>query len=133
MKWNQVSVLTTSEAVEAVSNILMEAGANGVAIEDSLDALNFESDAFGEILDIETFDHIKEGAKVIAYFPEIVFLPEILPTVELRVNQLEDFGLEVGEKTIETSVSLFRISSAVSNPSISGIDTSKNITSNFRF
>ena len=103
MKWNQVSVLTTSEAVEAVSNILMEAGANGVAIEDSLDALNFESDAFGEILDIETFDHIKEGAKVIAYFPETVFLPEILPTVELRVNQLEDFGLEVGEKTIETS------------------------------
>ena len=103
MKWNQVSVLTTSEAVEAVSNILMEVGANGVAIEDSLDALNFESDAFGEILDIETFDHIKEGAKVIAYFPETVFLPEILPTVELRVNQLEDFGLEVGEKTIETS------------------------------
>lgn len=38
MKWNQVSVLTTSEAVEAVSNILMEAGANGVAIEDSMDA-----------------------------------------------------------------------------------------------
>ena len=44
----------------------MEVGANGVAIEDSLDALNFESDAFGEILDIETFDHIKEGAKEIA-------------------------------------------------------------------
>ncbi|MBO0476508.1 50S ribosomal protein L11 methyltransferase [Vagococcus sp. DIV0080] len=103
MKWNQVSVLTTSEAVEAVSNILMESGANGVAIEDSMDVLNFESDAFGEILDITTFDHIKEGAKVIAYFPETVFLPEILPTISLRVEQLKEFGLEIGENTIETS------------------------------
>lgn len=103
MKWNQVSVLTTSEAVEAVSNILMEAGANGVAIEDSMDALNFASDAFGEILDIDNFDHIKEGAKVIAYFPETVFLPEILPTIQSRVTQLEEFGLKVAPNKIETS------------------------------
>lgn len=103
MKWNQVSVLTTSEAVEAVSNILMEAGANGVAIEDSLDVVNFESDAFGEILDATTFDHIKEGAKVIAYFPETTFLPEILPTITLRVEQLSEFGLNIGENKIETS------------------------------
>lgn len=103
MKWNQVSVLTTSEAVEAVSNILMESGANGVAIEDAMDVVNFESDAFGEILDVATFDHIKEGAKVIAYFPETIFLPEILPTVEARVLQLEEFGLNIGENKIETS------------------------------
>lgn len=103
MKWNQVSVLTTSEAVEAVSNILMEAGANGVAIEDALDVVNFESDAFGEILDAETFDHIKEGAKVIAYFPETTFLPEILPIVEGRIKELTSFGLDVGENKIETS------------------------------
>lgn len=44
MKWNQLSVITSSEAVEAVSSILMEAGANGVAIEDAMDLVNFESD-----------------------------------------------------------------------------------------
>lgn len=103
MKWNQVSVLTTSEAVEAVSNILMEAGANGVAIEDALDVVNFESDAFGEILDAEDFDHIKEGAKVVAYFPETTFLPEILPIVDTRIDELLSFGLDIGEKKIETS------------------------------
>lgn len=103
MKWNQVSVLTTSEAVEAVSNILMELGANGVAIEDALDVINFESDAFGEILDVATFDHIKEGAKVTAYFPETVFLPEIVPTIKSRNEELTSFGLEIGENLIETS------------------------------
>ncbi len=103
MKWNQVSVLTSSEAVEAVSNILMESGANGVAIEDAMDVVNFESDAFGEILDASTFDHIKEGAKVIAYYPETIFLPEILPTVETRITELMSFGLDIGINKIETS------------------------------
>ena len=41
MKWNEVKVETASEAVEAVANILMEAGASGVAIEDALDVENF--------------------------------------------------------------------------------------------
>lgn len=103
MKWNQVSVLITSEAVEAVSNILMELGASGVAIEDAMDVTNFESDAFGEILDVSTFDHIKEGAKVNAYYPETIFLPEILPTLNSRVTELASFGLDIGKNEIETS------------------------------
>lgn len=103
MKWNQVSVLTTSEAVEAVSNILMELGASGVAIEDAMDVTNFESDAFGEILDVSTFDYIKEGAKVNAYYPETIFLPEILPTLNSRVTELASFGLDIGKNEIETS------------------------------
>ena len=44
MKWNEVKVTTESEAVEAVSNILMEAGASGVAIEDALDFENYQED-----------------------------------------------------------------------------------------
>ncbi|EAG3409025.1 50S ribosomal protein L11 methyltransferase, partial [Listeria monocytogenes] len=48
MKWNEVTVATASEAVEAVANILMEHGASGVAIEDVLDIENFKSDAYGE-------------------------------------------------------------------------------------
>ena len=55
MKWNEVKVETESEAVEAVANILMEAGASGVAIEDSLDVEHFQSDQYGEILDKNDF------------------------------------------------------------------------------
>lgn len=103
MKWNQVSVITSSEAVEAVSSILMSFGANGVAIEDALDVANFESDPFGEILDKSTFNHIKEGAEVIAYFPETIFLPEVLPDITAKVAELESFGLALGENVISMS------------------------------
>ena len=103
MKWNQLSVITSSEAVEAVSSILMEAGANGVAIEDSMDLVNFESDPFGEILDKDTFSHRKEGAEVIAYFPETLFLPEIIPSIQLKVEELASFGLDIGEHSITAS------------------------------
>lgn len=103
MKWNQLSVITSSEAVEAVSNILMEAGASGVAIEDSLDLVNFESDPYGEILDKETFVHRREGAEVIAYFPETLFLPEITPDIKARVYELETFGLDIGEASLSIS------------------------------
>ncbi|MGR5912169.1 50S ribosomal protein L11 methyltransferase [Bacillus cereus] len=34
MKWSEISIHTTEEAVEAVSHILHEVGASGVAIED---------------------------------------------------------------------------------------------------
>ncbi|CAM5192343.1 Ribosomal protein L11 methyltransferase OS=Lysinibacillus sphaericus OX=1421 GN=prmA PE=3 SV=1 [Lysinibacillus sphaericus] len=35
MKWSELSIHTKNEAVEAISNILHEAGASGVVIEDS--------------------------------------------------------------------------------------------------
>lgn len=73
MKWNEVKVETASEAVEAVANILMEAGASGVAIEDALDVENFKSDQYGEILNKEDFTSLTEGALVMAYFPETIF------------------------------------------------------------
>ncbi|MGL5688266.1 MAG: 50S ribosomal protein L11 methyltransferase, partial [Weissella cibaria] len=37
MSWQEVIVETQSEAVEAVSNILMEAGAEGIQIDDAAD------------------------------------------------------------------------------------------------
>ena len=70
MKWNEVKVTTESEAIEAVSNILMEAGASGVMIEDSLDIENYKTDTYGELLDKENYEMITEGAVVTAYFPE---------------------------------------------------------------
>ncbi|MGM0148767.1 50S ribosomal protein L11 methyltransferase [Enterococcus sp. AZ162] len=103
MKWNEVKIETASEAVEAVANILMEAGASGVAIEDSLDVENFKSDPYGEILTKEDFTTIEEGAIVMAYFPETVFLPEILPFIKERVTKLPEFGLAIGKNIVTVS------------------------------
>lgn len=37
MKWSEIAIHTTNEAVEPISNILHEAGASGVVIEDRED------------------------------------------------------------------------------------------------
>lgn len=103
MKWNEVKIETASEAVEAVANILMEAGASGVAIEDTLDIENFKSDQYGEILDKETYTRLEEGALVMAYFPETIFLPEVMPFITTRVNQLPEFGLAIGKNQLTVS------------------------------
>ncbi|MGH1865067.1 50S ribosomal protein L11 methyltransferase [Enterococcus durans] len=103
MKWNEVKVETASEAVEAVANILMEAGASGVAIEDALDIENFQSDQYGEILNKEDFTYLKEGAIVMAYFPETIFLPEIVPFIKERVTRLPEYGLAIGKNSVTAS------------------------------
>ena len=103
MKWNEVKVATASEAVEAVANILMEQGASGVAIEDVLDIENFKSDAYGEVLDKETYTTLDEGAQVTAYFPETIFLPEILPFIEAAIARLPEYGLAIGKNEITSS------------------------------
>lgn len=103
MKWNEVKVTTESEAVEAVSNILMEAGASGVAIEDALDFENYQEDQYGELLDKETFSSLTEGAVVMAYFPETIFLPEILPFIKTKIEKLPEFGLDIGKNLLEVS------------------------------
>ncbi|EOT34520.1 50S ribosomal protein L11 methyltransferase [Enterococcus durans] len=103
MKWNEVKVETASEVVEAVANILMEAGASGVAIEDALDIENFQSDQYGEILNKEDFTYLKEGAIVMAYFPETIFLPEIVPFIKERVTKLPEYGLAIGKNSVTAS------------------------------
>lgn len=103
MKWTEVKVRTTSEAVEAVSNILIEAGASGVAIEDYLDVKNYQEDKLSEWLDLSDFENMEEGASVMAYFPEATFLPEIMPTIKQRINQLPEFGLAIGANEITIS------------------------------
>ena len=44
MKWSELSIHTTNEAVEAISNILHEAGASGVVIEDSQELVRERED-----------------------------------------------------------------------------------------
>lgn len=100
MKWYELKVETASESVEAVANILMEAGASGVAIEDALDAQNWQSDAFGELADITALTNLTEGARVAAYFPETIFLPELLPFIKETIGRLPEYGLALGKNEL---------------------------------
>ncbi|GEO68448.1 50S ribosomal protein L11 methyltransferase [Levilactobacillus acidifarinae] len=100
MQWTEVSVITTNEAVEAVSNILQEAGASGVKIDDAADYEHLKPGKYGEIVDLKTIPHRTSGAEITAYYPETVFIPEILPTIKQRVNGLSQFGLDPSPATV---------------------------------
>lgn len=99
MKWTEVKVYVSSEVLEAMSAILMDFGASGVAIEDPEDIKNFKKDGFGEILNLADFDLTKEPT-IAAYFPESIFVPELLPTLKEKMAQLKTFGLNLGSGKI---------------------------------
>ncbi|MFD0897628.1 50S ribosomal protein L11 methyltransferase [Loigolactobacillus binensis] len=104
MEWTEVKVTTTTEAVEAVANILMEAGATGVQINDAADFKPQSLGPYGEIFDPTKHAHIQAGAEISAYYPETIFVPEILPLIKQRVNQLPEFGLAIGANQVTTAL-----------------------------
>lgn len=93
--WNSITIKITRAAEEAVSSILIEAGAGGVEIKDSADYLTHE-DLFGEVLPAVTQSDFVE---LTAYYPENLPLAELKADIEHHINDLSEFfdltGLEV--------------------------------------
>ncbi|MFC6254567.1 50S ribosomal protein L11 methyltransferase [Secundilactobacillus hailunensis] len=106
MNWIAVTVTTTNEAVEAVSNILMEHGASGVQIDDEKDYEQLSQVDWGkkgEILNVDEIPHVKSGAKITAYFPATIYVPEIIPAIKRQVEGLKAFGLAVAPAEVTTA------------------------------
>ena len=106
MDWTAIKVITSSEAVEAVSYILTDMGAQGVQIEDAADFENLNEGKYGdhgEFIDPASIPHRKSGAAVSGYFPQNVFVPELLPTIYQRVAKLRDYGLNPGENDVSAA------------------------------
>ena len=102
MKWSEISIHTTHEATEAVANILHEAGASGVVIEDSVEPDRIHEDRFGEIYALDKKDFPAEGVIVKAYLPVNSFLIETTKDIEQAIGGLVEFGLDVGQNIIQT-------------------------------
>jgi ribosomal protein L11 methyltransferase len=101
MKWSEISIHTTAEAVEAVSNIFYEMGANGVVIEDP-EVLHRDWDTpYGEIYQLSPDDFPSEGVFVKAYLQvDSSRLGDMLEELKEQLHQLADYGLDVGKGTI---------------------------------
>lgn len=103
MDWTELSIITTSEAVEAVSNILMDHGASGVSIEDSKDFDKLKSGRYGdhgEIIDPQSLTHIAQGAIVSAYYPNNQHIDQQVNEIAAKVSELTAFGLNPGPAEI---------------------------------
>ncbi|MGM9949868.1 MAG: 50S ribosomal protein L11 methyltransferase [Lysinibacillus sp.] len=100
MKWTELSILTTNEAVEAVSNILHEAGASGVVIEDSKELTKERIDQFGEIYALNPDDFPQNGVVVKAYLSATSFLAETVEEIKLAIANLVNFDINIGENIL---------------------------------
>lgn len=81
MRWSEICIHTTEEAIEPVTNVLYEAGAGGVVIEDSQDLQRtFMSDE-GSVYSLDPADYPLDGVNVKAYLPINSFLGETVSTL----------------------------------------------------
>ncbi len=101
MKWSEFSIHTTEEAVEPVCNILHEAGASGVVIEDSIDLAKEWGDRFGEIYQLSPDDYPEEGVIVKAYFPVNSFLAETIDEIKESINGLLAYDIDLGSNKVQ--------------------------------
>lgn len=103
MKWSEIAIHTTNEAVEPVSNILHEAGASGVVIEDPLELQKERENVFGEIYQLNPADYPEEGVVVKAYIPVNSFLGETVDAIKESINNLLVFDIDLGLNAISIS------------------------------
>jgi len=103
MKWSEVCIHTTQEAVEPVSNILHESGASGVVIEDPDDLNRDWETKFGEIYELSTNDYPDEGVLLKAYFPVNSFLGESIDEIKQSINQLRVYNIDIGRNDVTVS------------------------------
>lgn len=96
MKWSEISIHTTNEAIEPISNILHEAGASGVVIEDPFELSKEREDRFGEIYQLNPDDYPEEGVIVKAYLPINSFLGETVEEIKEAINNLVLFNIDIG-------------------------------------
>ncbi|MNI05228.1 Ribosomal protein L11 methyltransferase [compost metagenome] len=101
MIWHEMTVHTTEEAIEMISNFLHELGAGGVSIEES-GTLNKERDtSYGQLYE-HPLNDIPEGrATIKGYFYYGTEMDEILSQLKGSVDQLTEFDIDTGHPTYE--------------------------------
>lgn len=96
-EWIEVSIVVSSEAVEAVSGILYNTEVEGISIEDTKD-IEFKRKHPG---DWDYFDEsllkVEEGAVIKAYYRESESFSSYLEYIRESVNNLEDLGIDKGK------------------------------------
>jgi ribosomal protein L11 methyltransferase len=103
LKYIEIQVTTTTEASDAIYNIMVEAGAAGVVIEDPNDFINMNTDEKSwDYVEQELIDALGTDVRVKGYFANEDYSQEKLKTIQSRVDELDDFGLDKGPGTVTT-------------------------------
>ncbi|WKF66346.1 50S ribosomal protein L11 methyltransferase [Streptococcus equi] len=94
--WQELTITVHREAEEAVSNLLIEAGSQGVAINDTADYIGQE-DRLGELYPaVEQ----SEMVTITAYYPSSADIDDIRQTINQGLSRLKQCDVELGELTL---------------------------------
>ena len=105
MNWLEYTVLTTTEASDMISNLLIEAGSKGVMIEDKNDvALNQRPEGQWDIIDEEIARRIGDDVKITGYYPIDERIADTISHIETELRKLQgmEFDFPVGKLTGST-------------------------------
>ena len=105
MNWLEITVLTTTEASDLVSEILITSGSQGVMIEDKNDvALNQRPEGQWDIIDEEIARRIGDDVKVTGYYPVDERIQDTVLHIESEVRRVSgmDLGMDLGKMEIRT-------------------------------
>ena len=105
MDWLEAVVHTTTMGADIVSDVLMNAGAVGTAIEDRYDVTSSKkSDGMWDMIDEDVLKHMSEDVLVKAYFKSDASAPETLHLVEQKLGEIAkmDMGFDMGSLTLDT-------------------------------
>ena len=102
MKWNKYTLKTTTEAEDIISNMMMEAGIEGIEIEDKIPLSERDKEQmFVDILPDMSED---DGVAYISFYLEPETDQEaMLAKVRTGLQEIQTWGLSIGEGTIEAS------------------------------
>ncbi|MCM3784498.1 50S ribosomal protein L11 methyltransferase [Neobacillus mesonae] len=100
MLWNEITIHTTEIATEMISNFLHEAGAGGVAIEESGTLDKIRTTKYGEWYEYPLNDIPAGEAVIQGYFADTTDMDAIIAEIKPRIEELASFGIDAGKASI---------------------------------
>ena len=93
--WMEIKVLTTTQAADLISEILLEAGSEGTMIEDKNDvAANQRPEGQWDIIDEAIAERIGDDVKVTGYFPIDEHLNDVIAQIQSELRRLRALELD---------------------------------------
>ena len=104
MKWAEITIKTTTEAVEAITNILYEQNVGGVSIEDPKDFKFQKKNEYDwDFVEEEIFNSGYDGVIIKTYITEERDVTDDIKLIKEKIEGLKEFGIDVGEAIVELS------------------------------
>jgi len=104
LEWNELTIKTTNEAKEAVSNLLNEFGANGVVIEEALQPDSLYGFRFGELYELTDEKFKQTGVTIKAYFINDHQWEQLKSEILSQIDELDDYGIDTGAYSIDVQL-----------------------------